>query len=199
MSAHLAALPRARRGHAAFSAARHLVSRPSSPPRRRLRPHAITGRPHRRRRSGPPPRRPPRRSRSANLAGDDPPEVILAANVFALSGAVGRLPQEGMEGGLVVDDVVADLGPLDRVAHDHASLKHFGTYRDQNPSPNRRPGAPRSARPPLRAQFVGGYDDRANSRSSSRKMFSTSRKIPAASGIASSWPARRRRLKSTTV
>ena len=43
------------------------------------------------------------------------------------------------------------------------------------------------------------YDDRANRRSRIRKILSTSRKIPAASGMASSRPARRRRLKSTTV
>ena len=39
----------------------------------------------------------------------------------------------------------------------------------------------------------------ANSRKNSKKMFNTSKKIPAASGIASSCPARRRRLKSTIV
>ncbi len=43
------------------------------------------------------------------------------------------------------------------------------------------------------------YEDRANSRRNSRKTFRMSRKMPAASGIASSPPARRRRLKSTTV
>jgi len=42
-----------------------------------------------------------------DLAGEDPPEAIVAANVFhrafALAGTVERLPEGGVEGGLVVE------------------------------------------------------------------------------------------------
>ncbi len=46
---------------------------------------------------------------------------------------------------------------------------------------------------------AGAQDERPNNRRNSRNTLRTSRKIPAAIGIASSVPARRRRLKSTTV
>ena len=68
------------------------------------------------------------------------------------------------------------------------------------PVPGR--GGPFSLAPhalPLRG-FRGRQDERpANRRRNSRKMFRTSRNMPAASGIASLVPARRSRLKSTTV
>jgi hypothetical protein len=42
-------------------------------------------------------------------------------------------------------------------------------------------------------------DERANSRKNSKKTLNTSKKMPAANGIASSVPALRSRLKSTIV